>query len=62
MRYPDGGGLTAQSRSRREQDASMIKKSVVLQAISPGVSAALKMLAKQLREAMPANWAGVDED
>ena len=40
----------------------MIKKFVVRQAISPGTSAALKVLAEQLREAMPANWAGVDED
>jgi hypothetical protein len=40
----------------------MIKKSVVRQAISPGTSAALKVLAEQLHEAMPANWAGVDED
>src|SRR5689334_19667293 len=43
-------------------EASMIKKSVVRQAISPGTSAALKVLAEQLREAMPANWAEVDED
>ena len=40
----------------------MIRKFVVRQAISPGTSAALKVLAEQLREAIPANWAGVDED
>ena len=40
----------------------MIKRFVVRQAISPGTSAALKVLAEQLREAMPANWGGVDED